>query len=165
VSTESSKIKVPTLADLIERRDNLKIIIDSHRRVDFRVSAPCDDLRDELAQTIGKITELLHEPFEREAVRLREKRQEIAGQLQAAQHQRAQLWCSLGHVQGHRTTALGAGDDATEHTSASRRLSGEVHDLEEHIAVLELRVRGVDGQLTALVERESINIVSGVSAS
>lgn len=165
MSTESSKIKVPTLADLIERRDNLKIIIDSHRRVDFRVSAPCDDLRDELAQTIGKITELLHEPFEREAVRLREKRQEIAGQLQAAQHQRAQLWCSLGHAQGHRTISLAAGDDATEHTSASRRLSSELAALETRIGELELRLRGIDSQFIAQTEAESINIISGVSAA
>lgn len=60
---------------------------------------------------------------------------------------------------------LTAGDDPAEHTSSSRRLAVDLEGIETRIGELEHRVRGVDGQLTALREAEGHAILSGVSAS
>ncbi len=89
----------PTLDELISRRDELKININSDQR------------RAELSTVVGAITTILHEPFKVEADRLREKRQEITGGLAQAQHERTQLRNALGHAGGARTTALGRGVD------------------------------------------------------
>jgi hypothetical protein len=92
-------------------------------------------------------------------------RQEIAQKITTAQHQQTQLRCRLGAAQGARSTTLAAGDDATEHHTASKALSLDLEALEEIIGELEHRLRGVDSQLTALVELEGAAIVSGISAS
>jgi hypothetical protein len=146
-------VTTETIAELVTRRDQLKINIDS------------DQQRDELAQIVGAITTLLHEPYAREAVRLREMRQEIAQELTQAQHERTRLRSAQEHAQGHRSAALAAGDDPAEHTSSSRRLSVELHDIETRIGELAHRVRGLDSQLVALIEIESASIRSGVSAA
>jgi hypothetical protein len=143
----------PTLDELISRRDELKINIDS------------DQKRDELAQVIGAITTLLHAPFEAEAVRLREMRAELAQELTQVQHERTRLRCAQGHAHGQRATLLAQGELPTEATSTSKALFDELHDLEAHIGELELAIRGIDGQYVALVEQEGIAVLTGVSAS
>jgi predicted nuclease with TOPRIM domain len=162
VSTEGSKIKVPTLADLIERRDDLKIQLDLQCKLGTQHHDP---VRHELNQCVGAITEILHAPFEREAVRLREKRQEIAGQLEAAQHRRAGLRNAYEHAQGARMATLARGDDATTHLLTSKAGFTELQATEDAIADLEHRLRGVDARMVALVELEAVNIASGVSAA
>jgi hypothetical protein len=143
----------PTLAELITRRDALKIKIS------------IDQQRHELAQVVGKITQHLHRPFQIESDRLAEKRQELQQQLQTARDQQTQLRCAHGQAHGQRTALLAQGELPTEATSTSKALFSELHDLEAHIGELELAIRGIDGRFVALVEAESINIVSGVSAS
>jgi hypothetical protein len=150
---------------LIARRDELKGKIDMHLRFDPGTDAPGDDLRDELQQTIGAITTALHAPYEREAVRLRQQRAELAQELQAARDHWTQLRCAHGASQGHRSAALAAGDDASEHVLTSQRLSVEIGDVETRIADLEHRVRGVDSQISALIEAEGVAMISGVSAT
>jgi flagellar biosynthesis/type III secretory pathway protein FliH len=141
------------LGELITRRDQLKI------------NTSTDQQRHELAQVVGKITQHLHEPFRIEADRLREMRQEIAQEITTAQYQRLQLRCRLGHAQGQRSTTLAAGDDPGEHLDLSKRLSVELHDLEERIGHLEARIRGIEAQEVDLTLIEADSIRSGVSAS
>jgi hypothetical protein len=150
---------------LIARRDALKSNIDSHLRFDKSVDAPGDDLRDELGQVVGAITTALHKPFAIEGDRLRQKRQEIAAELEQSHHERAQLRCRLGAAQGQRATTLTAGDDATDHLVSSKALAVDLEALEETIAHLEHRARGVDSRLTELTVAEGAQMVSGVSAT
>jgi chromosome segregation ATPase len=159
VSTEGSKIKVPTLADLIERRDDLKIKLDLQRKQHH------DPVRHELNQCVGAITELLHRPFKIESDRLTQRRQEIAAELEAAQHQRTQLRCRLGQAQGQRIDILTQGHDASDHLVSSKALSLDLYDCEERIGELEHRARGVDSQISALIEAEGVAMISGVSAT
>jgi hypothetical protein len=158
-------VNTESLAGLIARRDELKIKVDMHHRADPSQDAPGDTLRDELSTVIGAITTLLHEPYRVEAARLAQRRRKIAEELTQAHYQRNQLRCAHGHAQGHRSAALAAGDDPAEHTSSSRRLSVELHDIETRIGELEHRVQGLDGQLTELVVAEGAQMISGVSAS
>jgi len=153
------------LGELIARRDELKINIDSHLRYDRAVDAPGDHLRDELGQVVTRITELLHQPFAIEADRLAEKRAELQQELTTAQHQRAQLRSAHETAQGARVAALSAAEDASAHASSSKALFSELHDLEARIGELELAIHGCDGMFVALVEAEGAQMISGISAS
>jgi chromosome segregation ATPase len=154
-----------SLDALISRRDELKSKIDMHLRFDPATDAPGDDLRDELQQTIGKITQRLHEPYRVEADRLAEKRQEIAAELQAAQHQRNALRNALVHAQAARTAILAIGDDPAEHVATADELSAELEGVERTIGELQHRSQGVDAQIVELTVAEGAAIVSGVSAA
>jgi chromosome segregation ATPase len=150
---------------LIPRRDELKGRIDMHLRYDKSTDAPGDRLRDELGQVVGKITEVLHEPFRLEGERLTQKRSEIAAEHEAAQHQRAALRNDLVHAQAARTATLAYGDDPAEHVASADELSAELEGVERRIGELQHRLQGVDGQLTELTVAEGAQIQSGVSAS
>jgi chromosome segregation ATPase len=142
-----------SLGELITRRDQLKI------------NTSTDQQRHELAQVIGAITELLHQPFRIEGKRLTQKRSEIAAEHEAAQHQRAALRNDLVHAQAARTATLAYGDDPAEHVASADELSAELESVERRIGELQHRLQGVDGQLTELTVAEGAQMVSGVSAS
>jgi hypothetical protein len=142
-----------SLAELITRRDELKI------------NTSADQQRHELAGVVGGITELLHRPYRIESDRLTQKRQELAGELEQAHHERAQLRCRLSAAQGARTATLATGDDAGEHLDLSKALSLDLEAIEEVIGHLEARLRGVDSQHVALTELEGAQMISGISAS
>jgi seryl-tRNA synthetase len=153
------------LAGLIARRDELKSKIDMHVRFDPAVDAPGDHLRDELGQVVGAITQHLHEPFRVESARLREKRAQITGEHEQAQHQRSAVRNALVHAQAARTATLAYGDDAGEHAATVDELSSEVDAIERLIDDTAARLRGVDAQYVALVVAEGAAMISGVSAS
>jgi hypothetical protein len=161
MSTES---KAPTLAELIARRDNLKLICDSHIP-DPSWVVPGDELRSELRCVIGKITTALHEPYEREGARLREKRAALTQELVTAQGQRNVLRSALVHAQGRYSATLADGNDAGEHVATADQLSGELEGVERRIGELTHRCQGVDAQIVELTVAEGAQIVSGVSAA
>jgi hypothetical protein len=142
-----------TLDALITRRDALKINIST------------DQHRHELAQVVGKITELLHRPFEIESVRLREMRAQLVQELDAAHRHREQLRSAVATAQGARTATLALGEHAGEHVATADELSVELEGVERTIGELQHRLQGVDGQLIALVEAEGAQMVSGISAA
>ena len=154
----------PTLAELQARRDQLKITVDAQGGASLEHAAG-EPARAELRQTIGRIAEILHAPYEAEVARLRERRSQLAAELTGLNHKRQALRSAHETAQGARTAALGRGDDGSDHLASSKRLAVELADCETAIAELEHRVRGVDGQLTALREAEGHAILSGVSAS
>jgi hypothetical protein len=156
----------PTLlAELIAKRDTLKINIDSHLRYDKLTDAPGDQQRDELGQVVAQITDLLHAPYEAEAVRLRGMRAQLAGELEQAHRQRETLRNSLAHAQAARTALLAIGDDPAEHVATADELSAELEGVERRIGELTHRCQGVDAQIVELTVAEGAQIVSGVSAA
>jgi hypothetical protein len=130
-----------------------------------QTDAAGEPARAALRACVSQIGAMLHEPYEREAVKLREKRQHLAQELLTAQHQRAGLRNAMVTAQGARAATLALGDDPAEHAATADALSVEVEALERLIADTATRLRAIEAKKVALIEREADFVRSGVSAS